>query len=386
MKRGPVLVLTALVAATLLTVVAALVLAPRPARLDPARSGDAALVDRAAQAIGSERLNGLSVAVVRPDGDGGYTVTTGAAGLTRDDGAPVTGATPFETGSVMKPLTGHLLGDLVDAGEVDLDTPVADLLPGTPLAATGTATLEELATHRSGLPRLVMSPADLARTFLVPYGVDPYTGTAESLLARAGDDGVPGGGDPLYSNYGATVLGHALAASQGSEYADLVRRRVLDPLGMTQTVVVDDAGDLPPGRAAGGAASGMPRTPWLAQAWQPAGVGTWSTAPDLARLLVGVLDGTAPGVVATEPRADLDEDRIGLFWLTTEHQGRTLTWHNGATAGSTAFVGSGVGLVVLSDTDTSTTAGAMDLLAELAAEAGTTTGTPDGTSDAGGDA
>lgn len=374
MNRRLTVVLSALAAATVLAVVAAVVLAPRPARLDESRTGDTALVERAVEAIGSDRLNGLSVALVTPDGAGGHTVTTGSAGLTRGDGTPVTEDTAFETGSVMKPITGHLLADLVDSGDVDLDTRVGDLVPGTPLAGSGAATLQELGTHRSGLPRLVMSPADLARGLLMPFGVDPYTGTADSLLARAGADGVPGDGDPLYSNYGAAVLGHALAASQGTTYEDLVTERVLDPLGMTATVVLDERDDLPGGRAVGGAASGLPRSPWLAEAWQPAGVGTWSTAPDLARLLTGVLDGTAPGIAATEPVADLDPDRIGLFWITSEHEGRTLTWHNGATGGSTSFVGvdqdSGVGLVLLSDTDTSTTAGGLDLLAELATEAG----------------
>ena len=71
-RRRPTLVLSALAAATVLTVVAALTLAPRPAHLDLARSGDAPLVDRAVQAIASKRLNGVSVALVQPDGAGGY--------------------------------------------------------------------------------------------------------------------------------------------------------------------------------------------------------------------------------------------------------------------------------------------------------------------------
>lgn len=374
MNRPLLLVVAALAAATALTVVLAVTLGPRPARLGEARSGDAALVDRLVDAVGSDRLNGVSVAVVTPDGAGGSTVTTGAAGTARGSGRPVEAGTSFETGSVMKPLTGHLLADLAADGRVDLDSAVGDLVPDGPLARTGAATLEELATHRSGLPRLVTSPGQLARSFVVPFGGDPYTGSAPWLLERAGEDGVPGGAEPTYSNYGAALLGHALAASQGRSYADLVQDRVLTPLGMTDTVVVDRAEDLPTPRADPGAASGLPRAPWLAEAWQPAGVGTWSTAPDLARLASGVLDGTAPGVAATEPRADLDGDRIGLFWITSEHDGRTLTWHNGATGGSTAFVGvdreAGVGLVVLSDTDTPTTEGALDLLAELAREQG----------------
>lgn len=138
MSRRPLaMVLTALLTATALTVVAVLVLAPRPAHLDPARSGDTALADRAVAAIGSQRLNGLSVAVVG-SGDGGPTVTTGAAGLARGDGAPVTEATSFETGSVMKPITGHLLADLVDAGVSSTAQAVLFLTVGTLNTAWGT--------------------------------------------------------------------------------------------------------------------------------------------------------------------------------------------------------------------------------------------------------
>lgn len=362
---------TAVGVATLLTVVAGLALAPRPAELDAARSGDAALADRAVLALGTDRLNAVSVALVRRRPDGTLTVATGAAGRARDDGDPVTAGTAFETGSVMKPLTGHLLADLAASGDVDVTEPVGGLVPGTPLARTGEATLEELATHRSGLPRLVTSPATLVRAVLVPFGVDPYTGTASGLLERAGEDGVPGDGDPEYSNYGAAVLGHALAAAQDRSYAELVDERVLEPMGMTDTVILDADAALPADAAVGAAASGMPRAPWRAEAWQPAGVGTWSTATDLSRWLAAVLEGSAPGMAAVDPRADYGDGRIGLFWITSVRDGRTLTWHNGATGGSTAFVGfdaqAGVGLALLSDTDTATTAGALDLLAEEAA-------------------
>ena len=67
--------------------------------------------------------------------------------------------------------------------------------------------------------------------------------------------------------------------------------------------------ELPEPAAVGGAASGLPRAPWRAEAWQPAGVGTWLTTTDLARWLSAVLDGTAPGLAATDPCADYDDDR-----------------------------------------------------------------------------
>ena len=40
-----------------------------------------------------------------------------------------------------------------------------------------------------------------------------------------------------YSNLGVGLLGHALALKAGLGYEELVRRRVLEPLGMTDTAM-----------------------------------------------------------------------------------------------------------------------------------------------------
>lgn len=384
--RRPLRTVSVVAAATVLSVVVTWAFGPRPAVVDDARTGDLRLAEQALEAVGGRGLNGLAVAVVEPGAPGGVDgsaessaaeslqVRTAGAGTSRTTGAPVDAGTAFEIGSVTKPMTGHLLAELAHEGVVDPDAPLADLVPGHGLAETGAATPAELAVHRSGLPRLQGGPSQLARALLWPFGVTPYAGTAGQVLDRAGRDGVPGDGDPVYSNYGAAVLGNALAASGGTTYADLLQERLLDPLAMTSTVVASRTDELPQRRAGGSTASGRLRDPWLAEGWQPAGVGTWSTAEDLARWLAATMEGVAPGSAAAQPRAALGEDEIGYFWLTSVHEDRTITWHNGAVGGSTAFVGfdreARVGLVLLSDTSTPTTAGAMDLLVDLARHPG----------------
>jgi CubicO group peptidase (beta-lactamase class C family) len=89
-------------------------------------------------------------------------------------------------------------------------------------------------------------------------------------------------------------------------------------------------------------------------------------------LLRSILDGTAPGIAALEPVADLSPRvRIGAAWITLAHRGRSIAWHNGATGGFGSWIGvdraAGVGVVVLS-----ARAGGVDrpgfrLLEELAA-------------------
>src|SRR5207253_4837382 len=78
-------------------------------------------------------------------------------GLTKDGGKVPDGSTVFEIGSVIKTFTATLLAQMVQAGEVQLDQPVKELLPaGVRMQEKdGVAiTLLHLATHRSGLPRL----------------------------------------------------------------------------------------------------------------------------------------------------------------------------------------------------------------------------------------
>gem|GEM_PF-6110193 len=82
----------------------------------------------------------------------------GLAGQLREDGPAPNEHTLFEIGSITKVFTGILLAEAVREGLVSLDDPVSKFLPPEALAPNGSAldtvTLESLATHTSGLPRL----------------------------------------------------------------------------------------------------------------------------------------------------------------------------------------------------------------------------------------
>jgi CubicO group peptidase (beta-lactamase class C family) len=353
--------LAALLAVSLAVGLAAVpVLGPRPPSLadtDPSSdTGDAALAARVREVFGDGAgYRGLAVATVDPDG----AVRLAGVGDSGDPGRPrVDERTRFEIGSVAKGLTGLLLAEQAARGEVGLDDPV------------GGAGLEDLATHRSGLPRLPRS-AVLASLLLPLTGADPYRGSAEQVLAQAVALEPRRGADPAYSNLGAAAVGAEVARRGGAPYAQLLSERVLDPLGLGSTTVVTGAEGPPGPRAVGSAASGAPRDPWQAEGWAPTGVGVWSTSADLAALVAALAAGTAPGQEAAEPRADYtDGRRIGLFWITSDVDGREVTWHNGGTGGASSFVGfdrgSGRGVVVLANTDADVDAQALQLLLEEA--------------------
>lgn len=58
----------------------------------------------------------------------------------------------LEWGSITKTVTAAIAARLAEAGELDLDAPVAALLPATLLP--GAASVRTLIEHHSGLPRV----------------------------------------------------------------------------------------------------------------------------------------------------------------------------------------------------------------------------------------
>ncbi|AYF29503.1 serine hydrolase [Micromonospora tulbaghiae] len=342
------------VAAGLAASAVAAVRKPRPPRLGPQRTGDADLAATVRAAVDDpEGLRGLAVAVVEGD-----RVRVAGLGDRARGGPAVEPGTPFEIGSIAKPLTGMLLAQQVAADAVDPDDRLAAVLPGVTGPAGG-VTLAELASHRAGLPRLALDStgATIRMWWAASTAGNAYAGYDVDRIVAVAANTEPGGdcGTVSYSNFGAALLGQALAARAGVRYPELLRRDVLRPLGMAGTLVATDAGHLPAGRAEGATAAGRAADPWLGAGYAPAGVGIWSTAEDLARLTAAMLAGTAPGADAATPRFDAGEDRrVGYGWFTSRYGDREIVWHNGGTSGFRAFLGfdraADRGVVVLGNT------------------------------------
>ncbi|MBQ1445464.1 MAG: beta-lactamase family protein [Renibacterium sp.] len=236
----------------------------------------------------------------------------------------------FEIGSLTKTFTAMLLADAVNRGEVALDTRLGELLDVGQSPAS-TITLQELATHTSGLPRLPNSPGFYTGAFWANLTAgNPYTQDRPSLLGYAREAALSDRGSFGYSNFGFALLGEALAARAGTDYSSLVRDRITTPLGMTNTSVAASSST---GTVPGYSTSFRAAEPWIMRAFSPAGAIT-STVQDLAKYAKAILSGTAPGMNALEPISAIPGgDSIGLSWLTTERNGRSLSHHNGMTGG-----------------------------------------------------
>ena len=135
------------------------------------------------------------------------------------------------------------LGSLLIDGTVELTDPLQDHVDegvSIPQKDGRTLRLIDLIGQTSGLPREMKrpdSPPD-----------DPFaTNTKEAAYAGlAGDPYLfAPGTSAFYSNYGYDLLGIALTNASGKPYADLVKERVFDPIGMKDTAFNPpaDAGD-----------------------------------------------------------------------------------------------------------------------------------------------
>jgi len=266
-------------------------------------------------------VTGVSVVVLR-DGAADW----GSAGRSGRRGLPVDAATRFEIGSLTKVFTALLLAESVVRGEVSLDDPVGRYLPGVVTDPAGTVTLEALATHMSGLPRLPRS----ARLYL--RRSDPYRGLDRRWLARIGPRTPVREPGFTYSNFGYMILGEALAAAAGSSWASLVDERICSVLGMAATTAYPDART-----ARGHDQLGLPAAYWHMSALPGAGA-LYSTAADLRLFLEAQLH--PPATVLREAitlsRQPHGPRGAGLGWQLDA--AADIAWHNGGTGGFGAFM------------------------------------------------
>jgi len=275
------------------------------------------------------------------DADGPVYFESGTFDAT--DPRPITPDTVFEVGSISKVFTALLLAESERLGRVNRTDPAAKyLMPADDPAQAGLAkiTLLTLTTHTSGLPRLPRNlgahPDDMS---------DPYAAYDRAMLVEAlKEHGASAKvGVPSYSNFGAAVLGEALAAAWGVPYAVALREHVIGPLGLNETTV-GLAGDAPPPDLAPGHIGGKRVPNWTFKAFAPAGA-VRSSARDMAAFLAAAMGGDGlplqAAFKATEaPELPFDEGggRIGLGWMMTGDPDNPLTWHNGATAGSHSYI------------------------------------------------
>jgi CubicO group peptidase (beta-lactamase class C family) len=201
-----------------LTLLAVALAGPAEGQAGPLRGFDA-YVERA---MAEWKVPGLAVAVVRHDSvvhARGYGVRTlGRSG-------PVGPRTLFAIGSSTKAFTGLAVAMLVDKGRVRWDDPVTRYLPGFQLYdpyVTRELTVRDLLTHRSGLSSsdVIAYAEGVTRDTILQRM--RYVRPSWSFRSRYG-----------YQNIMYLAAGQLTARLEGMTWDEVMRRRILLPLGMS---------------------------------------------------------------------------------------------------------------------------------------------------------
>ncbi|MEU4083585.1 serine hydrolase domain-containing protein [Streptomyces aureus] len=232
-----------------------------------------ALLHRIAVAQSEGRTPSLVATVVR----GGKAVWTGARTSVPGHGPDEN--VQYRIGSITKTFTAVLVLRLRDEGLLDLGDPLEKHVPDT---GAGEVTIAQLLAHTGGLAAETPAPW--------------WERTSGSLRPELGDVlgeqpfRHPVGRRHHYSNPGYTLLGALVEEVRGAPWEDVLRREILEPLGLHRT------SPRPQAPHAGGwavhpwADAMMPEPAEDLGRMAPAGQ-LWSTTGDLARFAVFLATG-----------------------------------------------------------------------------------------------
>ncbi|HEY9256946.1 serine hydrolase domain-containing protein [Chitinophaga sp.] len=250
--------------------------------------------------------------------------------------------TIFEIGSVTKTFNSLILAEEVVAGRMKLNDPINLYLPDSIPALNfhGKAiTLQDLANHTSGFPRL---PANIFNSSVDPK--DPYkhypVDSLYSFLMRYQPSVMPG---TLfsYSNYGAGVLGTILERTLDSSFEQLILSRICQRLNMSHTgITLSNAAQR--NLAQGYNETGEATLPWDLASLKASGA-IRSTLNDMVKYARAQIEMKGPLhkaiALSHQPTFVGKEQSMGLGWRINRNGQHTYLHHSGGTGGFRSFVG-----------------------------------------------
>ncbi len=262
------------------------------------------------------RIPGLAVAVVK---DRSILLAAGLGYADLEARVPATAETPFNIASVTKPISAVAALQLVEAGKLDLDQPIAEYSEWSDFCA-----------------RFSQQPSIFARDLRC----EPATHTLRHLLSHTAT-GTPG---TRYS-YNPVLYSWAsrpIMAIAGTSFSSLVQEQVLDPAGMQSSARKYRDLPLPEDIASAQAlphrideTGAMVRTPLPPPQGDGAAGGVVSTVLDLARFDIAldrdelISPESRAGMMTPTPLNNGEAAPYGLGWYVQEYAGRTLVWHSG---------------------------------------------------------
>lgn len=308
--------------------------------------------------VGIVTTNGTQVSVYR--------------NISSSNDTKVNGNTVFDIASIAKTFVTIILADMIKQGLVNLGDPIEKYLPANNITVPSynghKITLEDLATHTSGLPDF---PTGWIRnhSYTTQQVYDFISNTTLSSEPGIKAD---------YSDIGMGLLGHILSLRTGVSFDQLVKDRTLKVLAMDSTGMRMNASgisvpeDIKSRYAKGHIAGKEVNLEFIPEAIQSAGA-MYSTTNDLLKYLsanIGLIQTRIEDAMQethlirhsfgnlleeSSDHKSLTQDYIGLGWTITTDFGKEVIWHTGSIDGYTSIVGFNpskqIGLVILCGCD-----------------------------------
>jgi CubicO group peptidase (beta-lactamase class C family) len=255
----------------------------------------------------------------------------GLADIERRD--PVTPATSFRLASVTKQFTAVAILTLVEAGKLQVDDRLGDLLANVPSYAHD-VTVRQLLAHTSGIPDYEPLLGKGGGPQLADRDVLTLLHGAKALYFKPGTSW-------RYSNSAYALLALIVERVSGEAFAAYLRHHVFDPAGMPTAVAHRDGADTVINRAYGysGAAGAWRRTDQSRTSAVLGDGGIYASAEELAHwsaaldrnavITAGSFHAaTTPAVLASGAATS-----YGFGWFIDRHHGHRRQRHEGDSIG-----------------------------------------------------
>ncbi len=305
---------------------------------------DSRYLQRALDQIRNEHnIVGVSAALVVH----GQLVWRGVSGNSFP-GAPIASDMYFDIGSAAKNFVAALILKLSEEGLLGLEDPISRWLPSYNYV-DGRVTIRQLLGHTSGISNFTANQSFWDAVFRSPS----RRWLPEEVLSYIGPADFPPGASWNYSNTNYTLLGMIAERAAGCSLSTALRRRLLDPLGLTNTFL--EAEEAVPGTIAHGwfdmngdgrydDISGIDRTSQTTATWGAGGI--VSTAADVARWSCALFEGKVLSAASLSQMLAFRDASVpptpivgyGLGALRAFFSGREYWGHGGDMIGYTAIM------------------------------------------------
>lgn len=304
---------------------------------EPKATNPRKLVDQMMTPFSADDVPGAAISILK-EGKVAFAKGYGMANLTYD--IPMTDKTGMSIASVSKQFTAMAVMLMVNEGKMDLDADIRTYLPDLK-GPEATITLRNMLNHTTGLREILNFLPMAGKTF-----ADAMRNTEpQEVFNRQRSLQNEPGSEYNYNNTTFMLLARAVEAVSGQDWRTYMNERIFNPLGMNNTTVKTEIGQVIPGASQGyapGEDGGYRAVIDFAEAYGASSVNT--TAQDITKWMLNYRDMTVGGPEAIEAittrgiltSGDTTGYALGLG-VTTWRGQRLWTHTGGETAHATWF-------------------------------------------------